>query len=321
MKTTKLLIFVIITLFILSSFTLIAQAALVDCPRCDGSGKIAASSCTKCDGSGLAQPSITRVRLLPGGNSTHTVVSGVFHNNEAIEVFGVGTATLNTQTEILQNTTERVSIPANSEITLIVAFAVGEKNYFSRMMSFTAEDIACSVCGGTGAGSQVDCPDCDGTGLIEQSAIEGMNFGNVGIPIIGVVAAAAVIGGGYFVLKQRRLTEQKIRSFTSSEFQSWVIERLHGSAATVLDSRKGIDGFTGDGTPIAIKQSDNVGKIQIDSFLNSVMQVKAKRGVLVAFSFDKEANLAVVRGRMNYRIDVKLVTVKELLERREAALL
>jgi hypothetical protein len=321
MKPVKLLILVIITFFILSSLTLVAQAALVDCPRCEGSGKIATSSCTTCAGSGQVQPSVSRVRLLPGGNSTHTVVSCVFRNNEAVEVFGVGSATLNTQTEILQNTTERVGISGNSEITLTVAFAVAERNYYSRMMSFTAESIACQVCGGSGAGSQVNCPDCNGTGLIEQSAIEGINFGNVGIPIIGVVAAAAVVGGGYFVLKQRRLTEPKIRSFTSSEFQTWVIERLHGSAATVLDSRKGIDGFTGDGTPIATKQSDNVGKIQIDSFLNSVMQVKAKRGVIVAFSFDKEANLAVVRGRMNYRIDIKLVTVKELLERREAALM
>lgn len=320
MRTIKILTFTIIVLFTLSTFTLVAQA-LVECPRCHGTGKIASSTCTACSGSGFAQASVTRVRILPGGNSTHTDVSVVFRNNEAVEVFGIATATLNTQKEILQNSTDRISLPANSETTITITFNVGYQNHYSKMMSFAAENVACSVCGGTGAGSQIDCPDCDGTGYVEQSAIEGTNFGNLALPVIGVVAAAAVVGAGFFVFKQRRLTESKVRSFTSSEFQRWVIESLHGSVASVLDSRRGIDGFTGDGTPIVAKQSDNVGKVQIDSFLNSVMQAKARHGVFVAFGFDKDANLAVVRGRMNYHIDVKLVTVKELLERKESVLL
>lgn len=320
MKTAKIFTLAMITFFVLSNFVLIAQA-LVECPRCHGTGKISSSSCYSCGGSGFIQPSITRTSLLPGGNSTHTIVGGIFRNNEDVEVYGVATATLNTQIDQFTNTTERISIPANSEKTITVPFKIPEKNYFSRMISFTAEAIACPVCEGTGAGSLVDCPDCDGTGYIEQSAIEGINFGNVGLPIIGVAVVAAVFGFGYFVFKQRRITESKVRTFTSSEFQTWVIERLHGTAATVLDSRKGIDGFTGDGTPIVAKQSDSIGKFQIDSFLNSVMQAKAKRGIFVAFGFDKEANLAVVRGRMNYRIDIKLVTVKELLERSDPLLI
>jgi hypothetical protein len=40
----------------------------------------------------------------------------------------------------------------------------------------------------------------------------------------------------------------------------------------------------------------------------------------VAFGFDTEAQAASSRARMN-RIEIKLVTVKELIERKETALL
>jgi hypothetical protein len=158
---------------------------------------------------------------------------------------------------------------------------------------------------------------------VEESAIAGggLDFAGLVAPIAGIAVVGAVAGAGVMLLKKRQLSEAKIRQFTSFEFQKWVLTRLRGTSASVLDSRKGIDGFTGDGAPIVARQQDNVGKVQVDAFLNSIMQAKAKRGVFVAFSFDREASSAVIKGRINYRVDVKLITVKELLLKKEAALL
>ena len=86
------------------------------------------------------------------------------------------------------------------------------------------------------------------------------------------------------------------------------------------DSRKGIDGFTGENLPIAIKQSDSLDRLQVDIFMNTLIQAKLRSGVIAAFGFTTEANAAVGRAKMN-PIDIKLVTVKELIERKETALM
>lgn len=321
MKSHKLILFTLILFLALSIFTFMAQA-LVECPRCHGSGKITSQTCQACYGSGQIQPNVTKGRIQVGGSPTQTNVSKIFHNNEAVDVYGVATATVNTQKDVLTGTSNRTLLPANSDVMILVSFdGLKDENYFAHTMELSLEQITCPACSGSGAGSLVDCPDCDGTGYVTEGAIGGFDFAGVGVPVIGVAVVAAVAGVGFVVVKKRRLTEEKVRSFTSFEFQKWVLERLRGTGASVLDSRKGIDGFTGDGTPIVVKQSDNVGKVQVDGFLNSVMQAKAKRGIMVAFGFDKEASAAVIRGRMNYRVDVKLITVKELLERKEMVLL
>jgi stage V sporulation protein SpoVS len=321
MKSRKLIVFTLIMFFALSTLAFMAEG-LVECPRCHGSGQITSQTCIACYGSGVIQPKVTKVRLLVGKSPTQTNVSGIFHNSENVEVYGVATATVNTQVKILTGASNRTLLPPNSDVMITVSFdKLTYEGYYASMIDLTVEQIACPACSGSGAGSVVDCPDCDGTGYITEGAIVGLDFAGVGVPVIGVAVVTAVAGVGLFVVKKRRLTEQKVRSFTSFEFQKWVLGRLKGTGASVLDARKGIDGFTGDGTPIVAKQSDNVGKVQVDGFLNSVMQAKAKSGIMVAFGFDKEASAAVIRGRMNYHVAVKLVTVKELLERKEMVLL
>jgi hypothetical protein len=321
MKSRKLIIFTLILFFALSTLAFMAEG-LVECPRCHGSGQITSQTCIACYGSGVIQPKVTKVRLLVGKSPTQTNVSGIFHNSENVDVYGVATVNVNTQVKILTGTSNRTCLPANSDTMIIVSFdGLKFENYYASTIELALEEITCPACSGSGAGSLVDCPDCDGTGYVTEGAIGGLDFAGVGVPVIGVAVVAAVAGVGFVVVKKRQLTEKRVRSFTSFEFQKWVLERLKGTVASGLDARKGIDGFTGDGTPIIVKQSDNVGKAQVDGFLNSVMQAKAKRGIIVAFGFDKEASAAVIRGRMNYHVDVKLVTIKELLERKEMVLL
>ena len=310
----------LIVFFVFS--VLSVASALVQCPRCHGTGKITSQSCITCGGSGVLQPSVTRLNLIAGGNRVQTNVTGGFQNNENVEVCGVATATVKSQTDTYTDTSERIRLLPNGAAVVTVTFDnLKYENFYACLISFTAEDISCPACSGTGAGSQVNCPDCGGTGYVTESAIGGINFASVGAPIIGVAAVAVGALAAVVVVKKRKLSEEKIRGFTSFDYQNWVIQRLSGHGGSTLDSRKGIDGFTGDGTPIAIKQSDNVGKLHIDNFMNAIMQMKAKRGIIVAFGFDKEAYAAVSRMKMNYRIEIKMVTVKELIEHKETALL
>lgn len=323
MKSVKLLILGLIFVFVLSMFVLAAQA-LVQCPRCHGTGKISSQICQSCLGSGVIKPSVTRSRLLAGGSNTQTNVSGVFHNNENVEVYGVATATLNIQTQTLTGDSGRIRLAPNSDTMITISFDnVKFQNYYASMISMSnLEDITCPVCNGTGAaGGLATCPDCSGTGYITESAIAGINFSSLGVPIVGVAAVAFGTAAAVVVVKKKKLTESKIRGLTSFDYNNWVLERLSGHGASILDARKGIDGLTSDGIPIVIKQSDNVGKMHIDNFLNAIMQIKAKRGIIVAFGFDKEAYAAVSRAKVNYRIEIKALTVKELIEHKETVLL
>lgn len=305
-------------LLVLSSYALFVQAD-VTCPRCHGSGQIASSSCSRCGGAGNVQPNVTIGLLQLGSSLQQTNLSRIIHNNEAVDVYCEASATINTQKKVLTETSNRTLLKANSDTLLLITFnGLKDENYFTHQMDITFEPITCPDCQGSGgAGTLTVCPQCGGTGYVSQAASGGFDFAGLAAPVAGVAVAAALLVSGFLVVKTRRLTEAKLRSFTSSEFKSWVIGRLHGSEASVLDARKGIDGFAGDGSGVAVRQDDNVGKLQVDAFLNSLSQVKARQGIFVAFSFSGDASAAVVRGRINYRIDVKLVTVKELLNRKE----
>jgi hypothetical protein len=316
---SKLLIISLIALFFLSTLSG-ALAATVECPRCHGTGKITIP-CQTCIGAGVVKPNITRVRYVSGGNDLFTNVSGVFKNEENFDAYGVATATVETTTGTYTNNSSRTLFPPHQEtIVTINITEIGFKKYWSSFISLTeVEDSTCPDCNGTGAGSVVICPDCDGTGYVNESEVGEINFPDVGGPLIGIVAVAValVTTASFFVLKRKRVTEEKIRFLPFSEFQSWVVQRLSGNVSSVMDSRRGIDGYTGEGSPITIKQSDNVGKNVIDNFATVIGLTKAKSGIIVAFSFDKDAYAAIIRAKINYRIEIKMVTVKELLEGRE----
>jgi hypothetical protein len=325
MKTRKYLIIMFVCFFALSTLTGMVQSS-VTCPRCHGSGKIPRQVCASCGGSGTLQPTVTRTGLMSGGNTGQTNATGTFHNSLNVDITGVATATVRDNDKTYTNSTETVTIPANGASTITISFnGLPFEQHYSCLINFAADPITCPVCGGTGGmGAVVTCPDCGGTGLISESGVgggSGFNFGSIGVPVAGVAVVAVGLVASVMVVKKRRLTEGKVKGFTSSEFNSWVLQRFGGHGASILDSRKGIEGLTSDGVPMMIKQSDNVGKIHIDNFLNSIMQIKARRGVFVAFGFDKDALAAVNRAKANYHIEIKAVTIKELLEHKEAAVM
>ena len=78
----------------------------------------------------------------------------------------------------------------------------------------------------------------------------------------------------------------------------------------------GIDGYTFEGYPIQVKQSENVGRNVVDNFETAMRRKRAKKGVIVAFSFGKGAYEEIARAKLHDSLDIKAITVKELLASR-----
>jgi hypothetical protein len=192
---------------------------------------------------------------------------------------------------------------------------------------FGKPDPDCPFCGGTG---YTPCPECGGIAIDvgEGNQIDDViNDGNgkqmedVGISlpfewtIIGVSTVAAVTMGGYFLVKRKKVSEIDLRRLSYNEFQNWVIQRLRGKTSSLEYSRMGIDGFTTEGHPIKIVQSDSVDGNAIDTFASLILRVKEKNGKVVAFGFSDDVYRGIVRAKRNYGIEIEKVTVKELIER------
>jgi hypothetical protein len=260
-------------------------------------------------------PDVTLVNVQTGGTNT-TIVTGTFKNNEYEDIYGIATATVTTNDTFTEKlSSSRTTIPAQGTTTITITFNdLPFKPYYSCLMSFAPEYIT----GPTESGTQTANPNGNAPG--SGGSTGGANNSSIIIAIVSIAVIAVVSVTGFMMFKKMRFSEQKVRRFTSSEYQNWILKRLGGHASSALDSRKGIDGFTGSNEPIMIKQSDNISKLQVQNFMNAIIQTRARNGIIVAFGFDTEAQAAASRAKMN-RIEIKLITVKELIERKETVLL
>jgi hypothetical protein len=66
--------------------------------------------------------------------------------------------------------------------------------------------------------------------------------------------------------------------------------------------------------PIQVKRSDHVGRNVVDKFETAVKRDGSTTGWIVAFSFTKDAREEAARARWHEKLDIKLVTVAELLK-------
>ena len=112
------------------------------------------------------------------------------------------------------------------------------------------------------------------------------------------------------------LTEDDLRKLTDSEFQNWIMKRLFGRVSGRLTGDMGIDGFTFEGHPIQVKQSDDIGRNIVDNFETAMRRRKAMKGVIVAFSFGRGAYEEAARAKMEDGLEIENLTVKQLLEGR-----
>jgi DNA modification methylase len=108
------------------------------------------------------------------------------------------------------------------------------------------------------------------------------------------------------------------------QFESWIVQQFGGTPNAKQRGDMGLDGKIGDGTPIQVKRSDNIGRNIIDNFKSAVERVdrnlfekniaaKKTIGYIIAFSFGKGAIEEVARLKNREDRIIKLVKVEEII--------
>lgn len=330
---------------------------MAQCPTCKGTGKVICSYCQgsgeitiekegiceACSGSGVLKPTITIKSKSVWLSDGKVFVKARFENVEDVATYGKVTAEVEAQTATYTATSSRTSFPPHEEIEVTVIIEeissadynqLEVKKIFPTHTSLSeVEDVVCPHCDGTGLGSGIaECPHCGGTGIADCPTCSGavVDRGeqneklNIPLDIGGTVLGVSVIAGvaiaAFVVVKKRKVSEKDLRKLPPQEFQNWVLKRLAGKSSSMRDSHVGIDGYTIEGQPISIKQSDGVGRNVIENFAAAMGQSKAKNGIIVAFSFGDDAYTGKVRAKLNYRLEIQMVTVKDLIEGRNRTL-
>ena len=101
------------------------------------------------------------------------------------------------------------------------------------------------------------------------------------------------------------------------EFEDAILDALDAERNASRVGDMGIDGFSRDGSPIQIKQSNNIGRNVVDNFETALRRYfpneeQNMRGIIVAFSFTKGANNEIIRAMDEDKIDIQLISADEL---------
>jgi Lhr-like helicase len=112
-------------------------------------------------------------------------------------------------------------------------------------------------------------------------------------------------------------TVAELKEIAPFEFQNWVFEKLHGRVNPRKVGDMGIDGWIELDVPTQVKQSENVGRVTVDKFETAIRRYGKNRGVIVAFSFTRDAHEEVARVKLlngMRHLEIKLKTVEEILK-------
>jgi DNA modification methylase len=110
-----------------------------------------------------------------------------------------------------------------------------------------------------------------------------------------------------------RYNIEELKTFKPFEFQNWVIGCLGGVGSERKVRDMGIDGYTFmTRDPIQVKQSENVGRVVVDNFETALRRVKRDKGIIIGFSFTKDAYEEVARVKRANHLDIILMTVEEV---------
>ncbi|MBI4722009.1 MAG: restriction endonuclease, partial [Candidatus Stahlbacteria bacterium] len=117
-------------------------------------------------------------------------------------------------------------------------------------------------------------------------------------------------------------TEDDLRKLKPFEFQNWVMDEMGAIVSRRKVGDMGIDGclektLYHDRAGIQVKQSDNVGRNVVDNFMSALKRAKYTEGYIIAFSFTKGSYEEVARLKNTGELEIKLVTVRELLDKRK----
>jgi len=118
-------------------------------------------------------------------------------------------------------------------------------------------------------------------------------------------------------------TEEEVRKLEPFEFQNWVvIDQMRANASRKKVGDMGLDGYypksvLTEEAGIQVKQSDGVGRNVVDNFETALKRAGYKKGYIVAFNFTKDAYEEVARIKNKGELEIKLLTIKELLEKKD----
>jgi len=131
--------------------------------------------------------------------------------------------------------------------------------------------------------------------------VEGVNYEVIGMPT----------------------TVEEVRKLEPFEFQNWVvIDKMRANLSRKKVGDMGLDGYypksiLTEEAGIQVKQSDNVGRNVVDNFETALKRAGYKKGYIVAFSFSKGAYEEVARIKNKGELEIKLITIKDLLEKKK----
>jgi DNA modification methylase len=146
------------------------------------------------------------------------------------------------------------------------------------------------------------------------------------------------IGRG-FIVRDLPKTEAELRKYPAFEFENWAVVALGGIPNKVQVGDLGIDGriypvsaipelrvkenvemdFMDVWYPIQVKQTDKVGRPDIDAFETAMQRAKRKLGYFVGFDFTGDALFEIDRFRRTTSCEIKPLTVREILDEEVAA--
>lgn len=107
-------------------------------------------------------------------------------------------------------------------------------------------------------------------------------------------------------------TIEELKAMTPFEFENWVNIKLR---ARKPRKDTGIDGYTiFENIPIQVKQQESVGRGVVDKFETAMERVNKTKGIIVAFSFTRDAYEEVARAKTQKNLDIKLQKVEELID-------
>lgn len=110
------------------------------------------------------------------------------------------------------------------------------------------------------------------------------------------------------------VTVDELKRLKPFEFQNWVIQKFWGTHSPRKSGDMGIDGYSFlVNDPIQVKQSDHVGRNVVDNFETAIRRAGKDQGYVVGFGFTRGAYEEVARARWEMKLDIRLVTVEELL--------
>lgn len=118
-------------------------------------------------------------------------------------------------------------------------------------------------------------------------------------------------------------TEKELKKLKPFEFQNWVMDEMGASVSRKKVGDMGIDGHLPktlwhERAGIQVKQSDKVGRNVVDNFETALKRDKYEKGYIVAFSFTKGAYEETARLKNEGELEIQVMTVEELLDKRKS---